>query len=110
MLFSHLVDIVRIGHRMHSMRQNQGEGENSEPDHDCRENQRLRHRIGEPPRDGSLSFGNDRSARARQPAPGEDQEVSTIAQESETDNQLRQAPPEHQIKAGSVQRAGGDGK
>ena len=110
MLFSHLVDIVRIVHRVHSMRQNQGEGENSEPDHDGRENQRLRHRIGEPPRDGSLSFGNDGRVRACQPAPGEDQEISTIAQEPETHNQLREATPEHQIKAGSVQRAGGDGK
>ncbi len=48
--------------------------------------------------------------RACQPAAGEDQKICTIAQESETDDQLSKTAPEHQIETGAVQCARGNGK
>ena len=103
------VDVVRAGGLVDTVRQDQGEGEHAEADDDGREDQRLRHGIRERSAAmlGAVMIGG--LARVT-PGGRENQDVRPVRQQAETDDQLRQPPPQHQVEARGIQHAGDDGE
>ena len=70
------------------MREHQEKRQQTESDHDCRQDQRLRHRV-RIRRDQLLrTLAHDWWLAARQSSDGENQQVGTVRQQAQADDQL----------------------
>ena len=57
-----------------------------------------------------LWIGDERRLRPRHTRSGENQDVRPVREQAETDDQLRQPTPQHQIQPGGIEHARDDGE
>ena len=88
------------------MRQHQREGQETESDHDRRQDERLGNGIRVRLDERLCAVGNDRRLRPGESAGGEDQQIRSVREQTDADDQLGEAAAKYQVDPGGVQHTG----